>query len=273
MNYISEKLITKSLNLADIEEFYREIDPNFNLNEAAIKDIGKDTKKRYKNYIAWHKKSEKILEKKGINTKKLSNDIKKVVATTSSKLKLSIKSNDIDEGTKNITEGLSKISQIFKEVLEVNEIKIGESIVLLILVILVSSLLSNLAVAAFGIETGIIITTVVVAPLSEEYGKYLAIKNEADGSFLFVFNLVEFFSYLSSLFGSPIKAILKFGLVRGAAVLMHYVTTFFQKYFSYNNKTNDPTLVGYGIGVFIHGLWNYMAITKWNKPLQAWISK
>ena len=137
--------------------------------------------------------------------------------------------------------------------------KVSKSIRLLLFLMIVQLLIQTILII---IDPMGILTITIVAPVTEENAKMIAIKGGFIKEFTIVFNLFEFSGYV--LRGAPI-------IGRLAAVGLHLTTTTIQ-FLMRNTEILDKLnieeqnnrlkaqMTGHMIGVLIHALWNTTAI-------------
>jgi len=105
-----------------------------------------------------------------------------------------------------------------------------------------------------GPIAGSMLTTVVVAPFVEEFGKFTSIKKNKSGIYYVVFNIIEF-SKLVTKGASPLSRI--------PALVIHLITTIVQKKGidkaseeKDSAKRSEKEKKAYLKGVMIHGIFN-----------------
>lgn len=155
-------------------------------------------------------------------------------------------------------------------------IKIVKAFITLFIVVLINTAFINISNAillsgnaALGSVLQIVLL-VVIGPIVEETAKQISIKLDYQSEFLLLFNAYEFSSYIFNFLKqmslvykiskSSIKSIIKYAILRGAVVGMHYTTAVIQDMFNelgikYNNGLIK--FIGYFIGIAIHIIWNY----------------
>jgi hypothetical protein len=143
--------------------------------------------------------------------------------------------------------------------------KIGKSLVLLSIILIINTFLHNfLAVVCMIIglppSLGYAMGSIFVAPLTEETAKMISIQGGFTGTFFVVFNVAEFSMYMVRLLGAGMD-IVTATVARLLAVGLHATTTLIQKYY-YDKypKDENKKYTGYKLGILIHGLWNFMAV-------------
>lgn len=140
------------------------------------------------------------------------------------------------------------------------------SIILLSIVICVNTMFSALFTILLGPVGGNIITAVLIAPITEEIGKLVAVKIEKDHSgniYNVIFNVTEFTIYVTSMLSTGISLPLAIG-VRIPAVIMHTVNNFiistgYKKDIKNGHKEETAGSVATMITMCIHGLFNALA--------------
>jgi len=103
----------------------------------------------------------------------------------------------------------------------------------------------------------IFLTMVVIAPITEELGKYLATKFKSTGGHFIVFNAFEFTKYM--IYYSSTMPVIQLLLVRSLAVGMHLVNTLIHKRArekSDKEGNSNEARKGLLITILIHAAWN-----------------
>ena len=246
------------------ESFFEDIKNKFS-NINFIENLNSKIDKKVITHKAKIKKIEGKLKEKGIDP-----DFIKTVTTKHVKqaIKQIHKNNDV----KNIAKiSLNHFSNAVDEVKGEIKKSVGEatlfSIGLLFVVVMINSFLLALLTilcVSFGLAPifGFYLTAIFVAPLTEEYGKYISIKYDSVGSYFIFFNTLEFFSYIFQLVGSGMSLTLAI-LLRSLPVLMHALTTTIQYRMRKNAKKEDKeeaSKLGLIAGIMIHFFWNLSAV-------------
>lgn len=135
-------------------------------------------------------------------------------------------------------------------------LNLGNSILLLLVVLIINTFFMTIAFQLFGFSLGMIILAVLIAPITEEVSKYISIKRNHSGAFFIIFNAFEITTYVSQMLMLGVSAPVAIA-VRLVAAFMHFFTTSIQRH--YIDKKQDK--IGVYLAIFIHGLWNLMAVT------------
>lgn len=266
IEYIIEEA-TRNMDESD-KKFKDFLDNNKSkMNDAAIKKLSGNVEEQLgikngfiisSSYII-AKDIVKIIKTKGIN-KESKEEIKKSFNTNLEKFCKSINARfNIDD------EVAGKFSKA----------NLKKALVLTFEVILENTILNMVLTLLFGPSIGTILTTVIIAPIVEEFSKSAAVKGDFIVEYMFIFNLFEFSMYMSTpiaynnAVGKKVYSIGKFAIVRLAAVGMH-LTTSIINYISTNTKImsklgikdkdeenkEKPQIIGQTIGMLIHFMWN-----------------
>lgn len=284
-NIITEKLESLYLTESSIEiinEYYnRDIQKLDELiNEGFVQNnIDKLTNSYNKNINT----VKKVLIDHGINV----NRIKSKGILLSKTFKNDIRNREKPEVIQSkIIKGVAKIVReeaisVKKEfdALELSE-KIISSIFIFLIVLLLNTFLSLVGAILFSPQIASILLALVIAPIIEESAKRLAIVQKYPWIYTGIFAGLELLQYVTSLIsaGGMIVPIL---IIRLLALLMHFSTTFVQKYFreKETEKTEDEEglefknkmdKIGYFLAIAIHVLWNTVSLIM-NKKLEAFI--
>lgn len=137
-----------------------------------------------------------------------------------------------------------------KETLKLLFIQVSESAAITFIIIIINSLF---CIVLDSTAINILITSVIIAPLAEEYGKRISIINKYPWLYTFIFSMCEFVSYVHMY--SECQGIV---FVRSIVVMFHFTTTFIQKELYSSGK---PTK-GYWISVVVHATHNLVAALK-----------
>lgn len=103
---------------------------------------------------------------------------------------------------------------------------------------------------------------IFVAPIVEEYSKYISIKNNYTGAYFIIFNMSEFSSYVLKMLAIGYNLAPAI-LIRLTVVMMHAITTYIQYHMRKNAKEKDKeeaSKLGLIIGIIIHFFWNLGAV-------------
>jgi hypothetical protein len=146
--------------------------------------------------------------------------------------------------------------------------KISKAIVVYVILVIGQGMLMSLVagtVLSFGLSPSIIlvITFIVIAPLTEEFAKRLAIKEKYPWVFTGVFAGIEAIKYIVQMIqlGGSAPAVL---ITRAIVFMMHFATTFVQKYLM--DKVGEGELsekwgiISFVIAVSLHAIWNGMGL-------------
>lgn len=229
-----------------------------------LENLDTKVKKLKKNYKKNLKDIENKLIKANINVEKIKSIVKKHAENVKS-----------DLGTKDpkiIAKSLvDNIHNSFAEVQR--EISIPEQIFLSIITLVAVFVVCigfQIFVVIMCIGLGLtpaiseLILIIFIAPLVEEYSKYLSVKYNYTGAYFIVFNSVEFFGYVFRMLSAGMNPIMTI-ISRLLAVGMHAITTYIQYSMRKNAKENkeDPeeaSKLGLMIGIAIHFFWNLSAV-------------
>jgi len=137
--------------------------------------------------------------------------------------------------------------------------QITMAIAILCVIVLLNSFFHTLFLLYFSKKVAWALTAVIIAPLVEETGKFISIQQNSTMTYFIVFNIFEFGLYLYNMlndgFGLPMIII-----GRSMTVMMHGFTTLIQK--DANNKGQQEGQLALIKGIFFHGLWNLLAVSK-----------
>lgn len=144
---------------------------------------------------------------------------------------------------------------------------VAASAMLLFIVVAINTFLFNIIITALllgGVSgpMAMTIAAATVAPLVEETAKFISIKAGATKEFFMVFNVIEFMKYVIMMTLTGI-GIIPAMILRLTAVIMHGSTTKIQSLFVKEfPKEPKKQMIGLGIGIAIHAIWNFMAGLK-----------
>ncbi len=154
--------------------------------------------------------------------------------------------------------------------------KIARSLFIFVIVLFLNTLFGGIFIGFLDPEVGIAVLAVVIAPLVEESAKRLSIIHDHPWIYTGIFAGLELLQYVISLIsaGGLLVPVL---IVRLIALLMHFSTTFIQKYFKEKGEEknkqgmeNNLEMIGYFLAIGIHVTWNIIGLIM-NKKIGAWI--
>jgi tryptophan-rich sensory protein len=154
--------------------------------------------------------------------------------------------------------------------------KITRSLIIFVIVLFLNTLFAGIFIGFLGAQVGIAVLAVVIAPLVEESAKRLSIIHDYPWIYTGIFAGLELLQYVISLIsaGGLLVPVL---IVRLIALLMHFSTTFIQKYFKEKGEEknkqgmeNNLEMIGYFLAIGIHVTWNIIGLIM-NKKIGAWI--
>lgn len=154
--------------------------------------------------------------------------------------------------------------------------KIARSLFIFVIVLFLNTLFAGIFIGFLGAQVGIAVLAVVIAPLVEESAKRLSIIHDHPWIYTGIFAGLELLQYVISLIsaGGLLVPVL---IVRLIALLMHFSTTFIQKYFKEKGEEknkqgmeNNLEMIGYFLAIGIHVTWNIIGLIM-NKKIGAWI--
>jgi tryptophan-rich sensory protein len=154
--------------------------------------------------------------------------------------------------------------------------KITRSLIIFVIVLFLNTLFAGIFIGFLGAQVGIAVLAVVIAPLVEESAKRLSIIHDHPWIYTGIFAGLELLQYVISLIsaGGLLVPVL---IVRLIALLMHFSTTFIQKYFKEKGEEknkqgmeNNLEMIGYFLAIGIHVTWNIIGLIM-NKKIGAWI--
>lgn len=231
LNITEHQLLEFQLKIPKFSKFIRATKNTFSKAQPKLKKVGielKDIK-----YQVNQSKRKIVKELNTVNKKNIKNVSKKVTK---------IIVNDIEE--------LTQKQKIIKSI---------AILIILVYVQLITIAIAGLIITPiFGTIGTIIFAACIVAPLTEEYAKRLAIKENYPWLYTTVFSLLEFARYFM-IFTSGGLSIPVVAGARIAVVGMHFFTTWIQKKF-HDTKNKNVSKFGYIVAVLIHAAWNAMAI-------------
>ena len=147
----------------------------------------------------------------------------------------------------------------------VNSLALIVAIILIqgILTVIIGGPLSLILSPALLSQVALIIVATVVAPITEEYAKRLAIQEKYPWVFTGIFSVVEGLGYVMILIqaGAKIPAVI---IIRLASIMLHFTTTYIQKTLSDKVKAEELDekwdIIGYYVAVGVHATWNSLAL-------------
>ena len=185
-----------------------------------------------------------------------------------------INSNSIKELTTLFEQCTEHISVFFRDIRVPNKLagydinRMKAALCLFLTVLTINTMIMCLLML-LGPITADVLTTVVVAPIVEEFAKSVAIKGKFGTEFTVVMNAYEMVYYVNQMKRVPGIGILKAIRVRAFVVLMHLTTTIIQ-WLSNNQKLLDMigvkkedkgtiSFIGRILGIVIHSIWNFLS--------------
>lgn len=254
-------------------EYYLEImqvHEDIMLYEGIFDDIKKFTSRISKSTLSTLKRVyvnniaiiRKILNEHKINISKVENDSKKLALAVKSKMIYAMKTGtDIQtQVNKSITEGI--IKSVTETVEDFGGDDTSKSIVLLVIVIAINSLIITLCSAvALTYPIVSVIPAILVAPITEEIAKQIAIRGDYPWLYTSIFAGTEMAMYIIDLTSKGMAL----GLVviaRIISVMFHFTTMIIQKSFYESGvESGDETQkqTGLFIGMILHCTWNSLA--------------
>ncbi len=219
--------------------------------------------------------AKQFLADNGINVNRLTSEAKTIGRLLQNDLKKRRSASEIQSRLlKKSSTIILKEVQTVKEQFTEKDLteKILMSVIILFITIFVSSLIDSITSLLFFRSPGLheLLGSLIIAPLIEEYAKKYAILEDYPWIYTGIFSGVEMILYVfkwvrqGALIGPSI-------ILRLAGVLLHFATTFVQKYFydKYEKQErksqnlepdiDDVATTGYFLGVFMHFTWNLLA--------------
>lgn len=200
----------------------------------------------------------KVFDTYGINV----SDVKEFANSYGSKAKnLFDSGKTIEEATKIIVSDMEpiikdKVGKLKTLYTFTRKVLIG--LVVLMIVFMLNSILIGMLMFSLGETTGIMVGTIMFAPIIEETSKCFFVNEKMGWLGTTIVYGAEFMLYAVDLItaGGSIPMIM---LVRSAGLLLHYTTTYIQ---TYVRKYNSPemTLNGWIVAVMVHSMYNLLAI-------------
>jgi len=173
--------------------------------------------------------------------------------------------------SKEVKYALKKSKDKIKELSTTKKIVFG--IIAFLIIFYVNTIISQLLLLVVSNPTTVVsIIALVVAPLVEETAKSFFIKKDMPWIGTSVVFGLEAIHYIAQLIFSGGAAIAKMAVVRLAALLMHFSTTYIQKKIIEKGEAEDKdrAFIAWTVGVGIHISWNAMALLI-NDKTTAWI--
>ncbi|MBC8427475.1 MAG: hypothetical protein H8D97_01145 [Proteobacteria bacterium] len=216
-----------------------------------------------------------LKEEKIDNEKRLKEHLKKTNIDPSIIFKIINKHiGKIRKGNNIFTTMRDTTSDIFKELREEDLLySIGKSLIILLFVIIANSVFQAFLAIRYGFIIAEIITAVIVAPIVEELGKFVASKNKSTGAHHILFNVTEFYLYFKkitdpvSMGGAGLSKMTAIK-IRIPGLILHYVNTMIHKYFikkaedaSFEKKKQYEKL-GLSLAIIIHAAFNGLAVAS-----------
>lgn len=181
-----------------------------------------------------------------VNTGKIKSDIKN---------KMMEKKGVLSDPKVSESKKQKTLVDIIKEcILDVKISDMKESAIILLYVVILSTVAATLCMLILGPGIGTVVYSILCAPIIEEWGKNLAIEKKVTGTYVLMFNVVEFSMFVFSGV-SPV--------LRMLPLIMHYVTTIMQKYIIEKKVSvfgSDPKHTALVTGTVLHMVWNVFAV-------------
>lgn len=194
-----------------------------------------------------------------IKKEKFSKSGVKNIAKYTSEAVEQVKRNVIDEIVEQLKSFISDASNGDEHV---------AALVLVGIVLSVNTLFSALFTILFGPLGGVTITSIVIAPITEEISKLVAVRFEKDRSGLIynvVFNVTEFMIHFNRMYNAGVPAPIAIG-IRIPAIILHSVNTWlisigFKSDVEKGKSEDTAGSVATILTMCIHSIFNAMAIT------------
>ena len=249
---------TRFLDIMDLNEneynkYIQEI--SFSFKNKKVTPLIEKSKKAHNNNM---KVIKRVLRDYGIDVKQLEAKARKV----GSSIKSDLKNHNEKNITKKIADVVTKfIEESSEDLKDITDSKVKRSLLLLLCLFVIGSILS-LPIMIISPQIGIIIITCVIAPITEEVAKNIAIKGDYPWIYTGIFSGIEFVQFTTALLlsGVPLRAAI---LIRTITVIIHFTTTMVQKYFKEKgDKISDSTknVTGLYIGTIIHVIFNVLTL-------------
>lgn len=279
MNIITEKLNELYYNQNDIliEYYNRDLNRIENIiSEGFIQNKLVVLVDSYKKNI---NTTNKFLIDQGINLSR----VKSKSSILAKSVKSSIKNREKPEviqlklskgAAKIIREEVTYFKQTFDEK-SLNE-KITSSIAIFVTVVIINTVLGLIGYIFFGPAVGNILLALIIAPIVEESAKKISVVEKYPWIYTGIFAGLELLQYV-------IKLVLAGGMfgpvliIRLSALMMHFCTTYVQKYFKEKGDTetaagidNNWQNIGYCLAIGIHFTWNLLGLI-FNKDVKSFV--
>lgn len=249
--------------------------------------------KTLKRVVEAHKKNmstiEKYLKKEGIDVDKIKRLGEKAGKIIGQQIADGYKkSTQLNRKPKEVSKQfVEKTTPILKQVAEELTLadKISTAAVLFILILFINSTLMFVSIVLTSLIIPIagpvvasfihmIIIACIVAPLTEEYGKKIAVEKNFPWFYTSIFSGLEFLLYLLTWFSAPSTSVLKsltllqMVFLRLPAIAMHFFTAFIQKYMKERGEEKskhiidqeESSKIGYWLAVACHSAFNLTAV-------------
>lgn len=137
-----------------------------------------------------------------------------------------------------------------------------------------NTILATVAYTFFGPKIGHVILCLVVAPIIEESAKRFAVVEKYPWVYTGIFAGLEMLQYVIGIVasGGIFAAAL---IIRISALMMHFATTYIQKYFREKGETerskgieNNLEMIGYFLAIGVHFTWNLVGLI-FNKQIST----
>lgn len=216
--------------------------PKFFFNQVLKKE--KDTQNKLK-------RIEIQIKNAGIDLEKIKNISKRTATQMISDIKKDPKSFSLNKSFQRLAADINNELNLFG--------KITISLLLTVFIFSFNSFFFTFFTTLFGAKVGVLLTTIVIAPLIEETGKMLSIQESATGSFFIIFNAAEWAFWVNNLMnlGVPFS---QAAMTRLLPVLLHGFLTLI--HMSAKKEDTKDVVEKWGIAVLFHGLWNTFASLK-----------
>lgn len=181
-----------------------------------------------------------------------------------------------DQASKQITsDAVSVVGKALYQVKDkVLEMSMGEKILVgicaFLIIIYINTVLGSIAVLTLGPEIGSTIISVIIAPMVEEAAKNFFIREKMPWVGTSIVFGAEALHYIYQLFHAGLGGLSKILILRLAAILMHFSTTYIQKKIIESGE--DREFIAWIVGVGIHSSWNILGILL-NQKIGAWMKR
>lgn len=239
------------------------------LSEGKVRDLFKKLKRastsRIKSIIdkkvvklkKKQKQSEDILKENGYDVRPLNTIIDRNIQKYKTSIKKAVQDKDVKrvgQLIKNCTEDSFKdVRGLFKF-----DLRTPANLIAAFVFLIIIATINTIFLVYFGAMTStplaaMALTAVIVAPVTEEIGKYLAIKGKMGSEFLLVFNIGEYLSYIAQGLAAGMN-LTTIALIRIIPVIMHYYTAQVQV----KAQRKDKELTGLSVAIIIHAVYNFI---------------